>query len=297
MYDHEPTVRSRELGLALQRAIATAGLNQSDLAELLAWSPSKVSRMISGKRSPSPEDVSAVLALGGVVGHERQELLELARHATDRGWWQDFGARLPAELPTLTAHEASALAVTCFDTTVVPGLLQSPAYAKALLAATPAIPEAELDDRVAARERRGRIFDRPFPARFRFFIDEVAIRRTGPGREVMHEQVRHLLRMATRPYIEIRVVPDASGFHAARHPFQLLEFTDVNPVLHIENLTSALFLERRDTIDTYRRSIATLNKTALDDAHSRNWLEIVADCLEKDTAPSPAGIFELEDFP
>jgi plasmid maintenance system antidote protein VapI len=297
MYDHEPTVRSRELGMALQRAIGTAGLNQSDLAELLAWSPSKVSRMISGKRCPSPEDVSAVLALGGVVGQKRQELLELARHAAECGWWQDYGACLPADLPTLTDHEASALAVTCFDTTVVPGLLQSPAYAKALIAATPAIPEPEIDARAAARERRERIFDRPFPARFRFFIDEIAIRRTGPGHEIMHEQVQHLLRMAARPYIEIRVVPDAAGFHTGRHPFQLMEFRDVNSVLHIENLTSVLFLERRDTIDSYRRSIAALNKTALDDDHSRTWLKTVADRLEKDATPRPASIFELEDFP
>src|SRR3954468_24428939 len=238
MYDHEPTVRSRELGVALQRAIATAGLNQSDLAELLAWSPSKVSRMISGKRCPSPEDVSAVLALGGVVGQRRQELLELARHATDRGWWQDFGARLPVELPTRTDHEASALAVTCFDTTVVPGLLQSPAYTKALITAPPTIPHTKLEARAAAAsERRERIFDRPFPARFRFFIDELAIRRTGPGHKIMHEQILHLLRMAARPYIEIRVVPDTAGFHPTQHPFQLMEFTDANPVLHIESLT------------------------------------------------------------
>ena len=292
-------MRSRELGLALQRAIGTAGLNQSDLAGLLAWSPSKVSRMISGKRCTSSEDVSAVLAVGGVVGPEREALLELARHATERGWWRDFGARLPVELRTLGDHEASALAVTCFDTTVVPGLLQSPGYAKALLGATPAIPEVEIDDRAVARERRSRIFDRRYPARFRFFIDEVAISRTGPGREVMYEQVRHLLRMATRPYIEIRVVPDAVGFHAGQYPFQLMEFADVNPVLHIETLTSELFLERRDTVDTYRRSIAALNRTALDEHRSRTWLTTIADRLEKGAhAPHPAGIFELEeDFP
>ena len=89
MYDQEPTVRSRELGLALLRAIGTAGLNQSDLATMLAWSPSKVSRMISGKRCASTEDVAAVLAVGGIVGPKRQELLDMARHATERGWWQD----------------------------------------------------------------------------------------------------------------------------------------------------------------------------------------------------------------
>lgn len=299
MYDQEPTVRSRELGLALMRAIGTAGLNQSDLAERLAWSPSKVSRMISGKRCPSPEDVSAALALGGIVGPKREELLELARHATERGWWQDFGDRLPPELHTLSDHEASALAVTCFETTIVPGLLQSPAYAEALLKAMPAIPVVEIDDRVVARERRGRIFDRRYPARFRFFIDEAVISRTGPGREIMCEQVRHLLRMGRRPYIEIRVVPDAVGFHAGQQPFQLMEFTEFNPVLHIENLTSVLFLERKETINSYRRNIAALSKIALDRHRSSSWLGTVASRLGKDKhAHRPAGIFELEEeFP
>src|SRR5262245_49059986 len=147
MYDHEPTVRSRELGLALLRAIGTAGLNQSDLASVLAWSPSKVSRMISGKRCASPEDVSAVLAVGRIVGPKRQELLEMARHATERGWWQDFGDRLPAELRTLSDHEDSALAITGFETAVMPGLLQTPDYATALFQATPAIRDDEVPDR------------------------------------------------------------------------------------------------------------------------------------------------------
>ncbi|MGH3762091.1 helix-turn-helix domain-containing protein [Actinophytocola sp.] len=296
MYDHEPTVRSRELGLALLRAIGTAGLNQSDLANLLAWSPSKVSRMISGKRCASPEDVSAVLAVGRIVGPKRQELLEMARHATERGWWQDFGDRLPPELRTLSDHEDSALAITSFDTLYIPGLLQTPDYAKALFNANPMIPEAEINDRVLARQQRQRIFDRQYPAHFKFFIDEYAIRRTGAGREIMSDQVHYLLRMSVRPYVEVRVVPEQVGFHAGQQAFKLMEFTEINPVLHIENLTSVLFLERTDTIDSYRRNIAVLGKVALDEDRSRSWLADVATELgEEHHAHRPAAIFELEE--
>jgi hypothetical protein len=296
MYDQEPTVRSRELGLALLRAIGTAGLNQSDLANLLAWSPSKVSRMISGKRCASSEDVAAVLAVGRIVGPKRQELLEMARHATERGWWQEFGDRLPAELRTLSDHEDSALTITNFETTVIPGLLQTPEYATALFRATPVIPDSEIDDRVLARKRRQRICDRQFPARFRFFIDEYAIARKGAGREIMSGQVHHLLRMSVRPYIEIRVVPEDVGFHAGQHPFQLMEFTEINPVLFIENPTSVLFLERKDTIDSYRRNVAALSKVALDEDRSRSWLAALASRLgEEQHAQRPAAIFELEE--
>lgn len=296
MYDHEPTVRSRELGLALLRAIGTAGLNQSDLANVLAWSPSKVSRMVSGKRCASSEDVSAVLAVGGIVGPKRRELLEMARHATERGWWQEFGDRLPAELRTLSDHEDSALTITGFETAVIPGLLQTSDYAKALFAATPVIPEPEIKDRVLTRARRQRIFDRQFPALFRFFIDEYALRRTGPGPRIMCGQVHHLLRMSVRPYIEVRVIPDAVGFHAGQQPFQLMEFTEINPVLHIENLTSVLFLERSDSIQSYRRNIDALSKVALDEERSRSWLtELARQLGEEHHAHRRAGIFELEE--
>lgn len=296
MYDQEPTVRSRELGLALLRAIGTAGLNQSDLATMLAWSPSKVSRMISGKRCASTEDVAAVLAVGGIVGPKRQELLDMARHATERGWWQDFGDRLPPELRTLSDHEDSALTITGFENAVVPGLLQTADYARALFSTTPSVPESEIDNRVRARSRRQLILDRQFPAQFRFFVDEYVIMRTGPGRKIMSDQVHHLLRMSVRPYIVVRVIPESVGFHAGHKPFQLMEFTEINPVLFIENDTSALFLERKDTIESYRRRIAALSKVALDEDRSRSWLASVASELgEERHAHRPAAIFELEE--
>jgi hypothetical protein len=297
VYEHESTVRSRELGLALLRAIATAGLNQSDLANMLGWSPSKVSRMISGKRCASTEDVSAVLAVGGVVGPKRDQLLDMARHAAEPGWWQDFGDRLPPELRTLGDHEDSALAVTAFETATIPGLLQTPEYATALLRATTTIPPAEIDDRVRVRQRRQHILDRQFPATFRFFIDEYAIRRAGGGRKIMSGQVHQLMRLGVRPYITIRVVPDI-GFHAGQQPFQLMEFTEITPVLHMENLTSVSFLERGETIEACRRTVAALGNVALDEARSRDWLAAAADELaEEPAAHRRAGIFELEEEP
>jgi len=299
MEDQEPTVRSRELGLALQRAIGTVGLNQNELARLMSWSPSKVSRMINGKRCVSSEDVSAVLAIGRIVGPKRNELLDMARHATERGWWQEYGDRLPAELRTLSDHEYSAIAVTNFETTVIPGLLQTPDYMIGLLTADTTIPRSEITDRVHARQRRQIVFDRRYPAKFVFFIDEYALRRTGPGREIMSGQVHHLLRMSVRPYLAIRVVPDGVGFHAAQHPFMLMEFSEINPVVHIENLTSVLFVERKDSVAAYSRNIAALSKVALDEEQSRSWLaDLASELGEERHAQRPAGIFELEEeFP
>ncbi|WP_291419298.1 helix-turn-helix transcriptional regulator [Actinophytocola sp.] len=299
MNDQEPTIRSRELGLALSRKMAAIGMSQIELARELKWSPSMVSRMISGKRPVSPELMSGVLGVLRITGPKRHELMEMARRATELGWWQEYGNRLPPELKTLSAQEDSAIAITNFQTAVIPGLLQTDEYVTALLKATPAIPAEEIDARTEARRRRRDVFDLKYPAHFVFFIDQYAICRTGAGRETMSGQVHHLLSMSVRPNIEIRVVPDAVGFHAGRKSFQLMEFSEINPVVHIENETSILFLEREDTITGYRNVAAELSRIALDEGHSRAWLATVASEMgvpRKDhDAKRPAAIFELEE--
>jgi len=276
MRDHEPTIRSREVGLAILRAIEAVGLTRSDASRRMNWSPSKVSRIVSGKRTASPEDVAALLAVCGITGPKLDELVVIAKRATDRGWWQEYGDRLPGELRTLSDHEDSAITISGFETVVIPGLLQTTEYMTALMAATPAIPAAEIGERVKARRFRQEVIEARNPAKFRFFIDEYAVCRTGAGRAVMSEQVHHLLRMSVRPQLEIRIVPDAAGFHPGQGPYQLMEFTELSPILFIESQSSALFLERRDTIAGYRTITAELSRIALDEGCSRAWLATVA---------------------
>ena len=277
MRDLEQTIRSRELGLALRRAARAKDLRASDIARQLGWSNSRVSRLYSGKRgSGNRDDIVALLAICGISGPKRAELLELSSHAYEEGWWQQYGDRLPPELCTLGNYEDAAIAITNFETSVVPGLLQTPDYMRALMRQTPAIPADEVDARITARRQRQRIFDRERPAGFVFFLDEYALLRTGPGEEIMSEQVHHLLRMAVRPYIQIRIIPDAVGFHAGQMSFKLMLFTEFHPVVHIENQTSVLFLERKDTIAGYRRIVAKLANVALDERRSREVLAALA---------------------
>src|SRR5207253_5496980 len=129
MRDLETTVRSRELGLALHRAAEAKGLRASTIAGQLGWSASRISRLYSGKRgSGSRDDIVAVLAICGITGPKRDELLELSGHAYEEGWWQQYGDRLPPELRTLSNYEDAAIAITNFESTVLPGLLQTPDY-------------------------------------------------------------------------------------------------------------------------------------------------------------------------
>ena len=274
-------------------------MSQIELARELDWSPSMVSRMISGKRPVGAELMSGVLGVLRITGAKRRHLMKMARRATELGWWQEFGDRLPPELTTLSAQEDSAISILTLETNVVPGLLQTADYMTALLKSVPVIPADEIPIRKKARLLRQDIFDQRYVAKFLFFIDEYAIFRTGAGREIMSGQVHHLLSMSVRPNIEIRVIPETVGFHAGHKPFKLMEFSEINPVVHIETETSALFLEREDTIAGYRKIAAELSRIALDEGRSRAWLANVATQLgapRKDhDAKRPAGIFELEE--
>ncbi|MGH3878202.1 MAG: helix-turn-helix domain-containing protein [Actinophytocola sp.] len=279
MHDHEPTVRSRELGLALSRAAAAKGLIGRELAELLGWSPSKISRLLSGKRGASSEDIAAFLAICGITGPKRDALIRLTRDSYEPSWWLEFGERLPSQLTTLSDYEDAAISMTQFESAIVPGLLQTESYIRALLHSNPLIPHSEIDDRMELRLRRQEIIDGANPTRFRFFIDEHMVTRTGPGEEIMSDQVHHLLRIMVRPYVSVRVVPDASGLHGGRMPFKLMEFTELNPVVFIENLNSVAFLEQKETIAGYRRIVADLDRVALDEGQSRAWLAELARAL------------------
>jgi uncharacterized protein DUF5753/helix-turn-helix protein len=276
MGDKATTVRMRELGLALRRAVRATGMNNNTLAFKLGWSGSKVSNMFSGRRGASEVDVAAVLALCGIRGPARDNLLKLARDSQEPGWWQDYDDRLPVEQTTLIDYEDAAIAITNFATDTVPGLLQAPEHIRAILHASVTTPAEEIEERVAARLRRQDIFNRRYPPRFRFFIDEYALRRTGPGRETMSEQVHHLLRMSVRPYVEIRVIPDSVGYHGGMKSFHLMEFTELHPVVMLEDQTSALFLERRPTTTAYRRIANTLASVALTEGQSREWIASLA---------------------
>lgn len=292
MFDQEPTVRARYVGQELLRAAQRSGRNSSDMAKLLGWSPSKVSRLVSGKRGASTEDVAGYLALCGVTGPARNELIALTARSYELTWWQDHGTRPPAHFPALADTEAAAVRITCFGSTLVPDLLWAPDYARAVLAARPTIPDDEIDERIAATQRRQKILDRSFAApELRVFLTEYALTRTGAGDEVMSDQAHHLLRLAVRPDITIRVVPEnpeTAGVHDIG-AFTLLKFNDHQPAVYLEHTTSTAFLEQPETITTYRSIISELDRRAFTRDASRARIADIAQHRSNNaqhTAPS-----------
>jgi hypothetical protein len=246
------------------------------MASLLGWSPTKVSRLHHGKRGVSTEDLSAYLALCGVTGGRRRQLLELARDAYGAIWWQDHGTRPPVCKQALDDNEAIAERITCFGGTVVPDLLQVPDYIRAVLSTQPFIPEDEIDERTTARMRGQTILERGFGApELSVFVTEYALTRTGAGDAAMSEQAHHLLRLAVRPAVTIRLLPDDDTVSDIA-PFSLLEFIDQQPAVYLEHATSTAFLQRPDTIATYSNIITTLDRLALNEADSRRQITTIA---------------------
>jgi uncharacterized protein DUF5753/helix-turn-helix protein len=279
MDDREPTARAREIGLMLETAAREADLTGAELARWLGWSQSKVSRIFNGTRPASESDVAAVAAVCRVVGDDRAHMFRLVKDIGERSWLQEYGDRLPIELRTLVGYEEVAAQLTNFEVDFIPGLLQTPAYCRALMRSSPCIPPEEVADRIAARMQRQTIFSRPNRPMCHFFLDEFALLRTGPGRAAMSEQLHHLLQMSVRPYIEIRVIPDTVGFHAGKRAFKLMEFPELKPVVHLEDETGVQFLQQQATVASYRRIVEGLAAVALDEGQSRTWIANVASTL------------------
>ncbi len=277
MQDHEPTVRSRELGDGLRRAMENAGLAGKDVAKLLDLSPSWVSRLISGKRNVSAVQASAFLAVCQAPSAERERLLELCEEQHTPGWFQQHGSRLPLQLVTLIDHESIAVAISSFESTLVPGLLQTGDYTRALLKEAGRVSADEIDNRVATRLARQSMFSRESPAGFTFYLHEFVLRLPVGGPAVMADQLQHLERMSLRPYLTLRVVPAALGPHAATAgPFTLMEFAEFKPVAYLESETSSLFLEKPVEIEAYQDILAALAETALGEGESRELIATLA---------------------
>ncbi|MGH3754472.1 MAG: helix-turn-helix domain-containing protein [Pseudonocardiaceae bacterium] len=283
MHDRKPTIRSRELGEGLRQAMKQAGLDQKSTAQKLAWSPGRVSRLLSGKRGGTEVDVSAFLAVAEVTGDERDRLLGICREQHIPGWLQQHGTRLPQQLRTLVDHENKAVTIDHFEATVVPGLLQTTDYARALIREIGITPAEEIEDRVAARLGRQSLFGRERPARFTFFLHEFVLRLPVGGPAVMAEQLAHLLRKATRPYLTLRVVPATlGGYAAAAGSFTLMEFAELRPVAYLESETACLFLEKPEEIAAYQRILGLLAETALSVGESAELIATLATGLYAD---------------
>jgi transcriptional regulator with XRE-family HTH domain len=269
MGEPDPTIRSRELGAELRRRRELLGLTQEAVKDKTGFSISKVSRAESGHRGVPVQDIASLLAVYGVIGAERDELLELAMDADQNDALVRKGSTLAERRRTLIWLESQATSITNVNTVVIPGLLQTGEYTRAIMADSGLVPENEIEDRMVTRLARHSVLQWQRPPTLTALIDEPALRRPVGGRDVLRRQLEHLITMANRPTITIRVIPAAVGVHAATNgSFSLLRFAGAPTAVHIESLAVGLFLEDKVTTSAYAKAVSLLEVEALDEEES-----------------------------
>lgn len=277
-----PSVLRVLLGAQLRRLREAKGISLVDAGYEIRASGSKINRMETGRVGLKERDVVDLLDLYGVTDEaEYQALLELAQRSNAPGWWHKYSDVLPNWFETFVGLEEAAAQIWVYETLLVPGLLQTKDYARAvtLLGRRDASAE-DIERRVRLRVGRQAVLDRPEPPlNLWAVIDESVLHRPAGGPAIMQGQLRHLMELATRPNITIQIVPlHAGGQAAAGGPFNILRFAepDLLDVVYVEHLTSALYLDQPDEVDSYLSVMERIRTEAATPAHS---VEIITDLL------------------
>ena len=273
-----PTVPRMILGNQLHRFREAAGISPDRAGYEIRASRSKISRMENGRVGFKERDVADLLDLYGITDEEtRAGLMTLARQANAPGWWSKYGGDIMTDwLEEYLGFEAAASVIRAFEQQFVHGLFQTEAYARAVtLLGNRAAPTEEIDRRVGLRLKRQELLVGSRPPQVWVVIDEGALRRPVGGRAVMRGQLNRLIEVAGLRHVTIQVVPFSRGGHAAAGgSFTVLRFSDedVPDVVYIEQLTSALYLDKREDVDHYLEVMNHLSTEALTPAQTAQFL-------------------------
>ncbi|WFE95791.1 helix-turn-helix transcriptional regulator [Micromonospora sp. WMMD987] len=274
-----PTIARWQLGRELHRLREAAGVSHKEIATELGCSESKIYKIESGVVGVSRADVIVMLTRYGVGDDRvRQTALDLQRQGKERGWWAKFG-QLPNPYSMYIGLESAATAVRNFELAVVPGLLQTEAYAYAITSAAWPGQSEEARRRVAVRmTRQDCLTDEPV-VKLWAIVDEGVLHRQTGGPEVMRAQLHHLIEMSDRPNIELQVLPFGEGWHPGTvGSFSILEFPEDihSPVVYVVSQAGDAYLEREDDLRRVTLTYTHLHAAALSASKSRDLIAAIA---------------------
>lgn len=274
-----PTVRRRRLGQELRRLRELKGMTAEEVAERLLVSQSKISRLENGRRSISQRDVRDLCGVYEVADQRIVDsLMQMAKDSRQQGWWHAFG-----DIPysVYIGLETDAASLRVYEPQVVPGLLQTRPYAEALInGALPESPALDVEKRVGVRLRRqDRISAPEDPLRLWAVVDEAALRRVVGDRQLMREQLEHLVEQSQLPHLTVQVLPFDMGAHPGiTGHYAILEFPDAadSSVVYIEGVTSDLYLEKANDVQRYSVMYEHLRAQALNADQTRQFIANIA---------------------
>ncbi|MFR9728863.1 helix-turn-helix domain-containing protein [Saccharopolyspora sp. MS10] len=263
------TPKARALGLAVRKIRQERGLTLRELGERIGRHAGEISRWENGERPFTPERVAQILGALDVNGTRFQEIVSLSYETKNPPWVATALPERDQQLAALIDFEASATRITEVAPLLVPGLLQETGYVRAIMGAG-GVPASEVAARVALRLGRREVLTRPDPVSLRAYLGEAVLHQVIGDAPITAAQLRHLCDVATRPNVEIRVVPFRSGWQPALEgAFTLLESEVSTPIVQLENRRSTLFLHEHDDIRAYQRAVDDLRTAALGAAESR----------------------------
>ncbi|MFE0509408.1 helix-turn-helix domain-containing protein [Streptomyces sp. NPDC058964] len=282
-----PAVRRRKLGAELRTLRTGAGLTSGEAARLVGWHQSKVSRIETGASGVKPADVRLLLDAYGVTEGQLRELLMVLAGSDDVGgrhhWWHAYRGVLPPAYRDFISLESQASAMRTLETSVVPGLLQTPEYARAVTrAAVGGFGDAgeRLDALVEVRLARQDVLRSDPPLELSAVLDEAVLRREVGGPEVMARQLERLVEAARLPQVRLQVLPFAAGAHIGiTGPFVIFSFPSTSDldVVVLDHLTSSLYLERKEDLMAYSEAFNTLRIHALSPEESLDYIAGIGD--------------------
>ncbi len=278
-----PLVQRRRLRTELKKARQTSGLTQDQVAGEMDWSLSKIIRIESASSGISANDLKALLQLYGVKDPGQVDsLVALARAARERSWWSAYRDVAPSSLLQLIEYESAASVVRQFETTFIPGILQTEDYARAVI-------QDYYDERpgsdklhalVELRTRREDLFDADNRPSFQFMLDEAVIRRLVGGSSVMRNQLRRLIEVTDKPNVTVEVIPFSAGLHPGMSgPFEIIEFADPSDsdIVFLESPRGDIVSDDPEETLKYREAFEGLAKAALGPRDSLARIAKIAD--------------------
>ncbi|KAA0942374.1 helix-turn-helix domain-containing protein [Streptomyces apricus] len=285
---HGPAVRRRKLGAELRALRTLAGLTSGQAARLVGWHQSKVSRIETGRSGVKPADVRLLLDAYDVRDPELHELLVLLAGSDDdgrQGWWHAYRRLLPSTYSDFISLESQAGVMRTLENSVVPGLLQTREYARAVTrAAVGAAPDggtdALVEELVKVRLARQDVLRSNKPLRLSAVLDEAVLRRTVGGPEVMARQLERLREAAHLPHVRLQVLPFGAGAHiGVTGSFVIFSFpnrSDLDVVV-LDHLTSSLYLEQKEALRSYEEAFDSLQGQALSPEDTLDFIAGAAD--------------------
>jgi transcriptional regulator with XRE-family HTH domain len=273
-----PTVRRRRLAAELRRLRLRSDQTAEAVANRLGWSKAKVSRYELAQSGIKPRDVESLLDIYGVHGKRREQLLTLAREATEKGWWEAYFDVLGEEYLAYIALEAEATSVLQFQINVVPGLLQTERYALDVVSGFRAVsgltPPAIIERRVEARMIRQQVLTRDQPLNLTVVLDESVLRRQRGDHGLMNVQLHRLVEVSEWPNVRLQIWPLAGPKRLAVDSFTLFQFgpareASLHDVVSTENLSTYLYVEGETDTYEFEQAFEHLVQESLDPEASR----------------------------